>query len=68
VSALRLIFNERANLPKGPIPFKFGGGAHERTGWDPKDGDLLMPRAKSGEILMEARYGANVQIARLKCV
>jgi len=37
----------------------------EYTWWDPKDIELSLNRAKSGEILMEARKDANVQIALL---
>ena len=31
---------------------------------DPKDGELCLGRVKPGEILVEARSGADVQIAR----
>ena len=31
---------------------------------DPKDGELCLRRAKSGETLMEARSGTDVQIVR----
>ena len=34
----------------------------ERIRWDPKDGELCLSRAKSGETLMEARSYSNVQI------
>ena len=34
---------------------------YEHTCWDPKDGELCLSRAKSGEILMEARIVTNVQ-------
>jgi len=34
----------------------------ERIRWDPKDGELCLSRAKSGETLMEARRYSNVQI------
>ena len=36
----------------------------EQLCWDPKDGELCRSRAKPGEILVEARSGADVQIAR----
>jgi len=36
----------------------------EFTCWDPKDIELSLNRMKSGEILMEVRSDANVQIAR----
>ena len=34
----------------------------EHACWDPKDGELCLSRAKSGETLMEARRYSNVQI------
>ena len=36
----------------------------ERTRRDPKDGELCLSRVKSGETLMEARSGTDVQIVR----
>jgi len=36
----------------------------EHVCWDPKDGELCLERAKSGETLMEARSGSDVQIDR----
>lgn len=36
----------------------------ERTRWDPKDGELCLRRANSGETLMEARSDTDVQIVR----
>ena len=36
----------------------------ERACRDPKDGELCLSRAKSGETLMEARSGTDVQIVR----
>ena len=36
----------------------------EHTCWDPKDGELCLRRAKSGETLMEARSDTDVQIVR----
>ena len=36
----------------------------EHTWWDPKDGELCLSRVKSGETLMEARSGTDVQIVR----
>ena len=39
--------------------------AEERACWDPKDGELCLCRAKSGETLMEARSDTDVQIVRL---
>ena len=33
-------------------------------GSDPKDGELCLSRVKSGETLMEARSGTDVQIVR----
>ena len=40
----------------------------ERIRWDPKDGELCLSRAKSGETLMEARSDTDVQIVRLTWV
>lgn len=37
---------------------------HERTRWDPKDGELCLVRTKSGETLMEVRSDSDVQIDR----
>ena len=36
----------------------------EQVCWDPKDGELCRSRAKPEETLVEARSGADVQIAR----
>ncbi len=36
----------------------------ERTGWDPKDGELCEAKSKSEETLMEDCSGSNVQIDR----
>ena len=36
----------------------------EHIWWDPKDGELCLSRVKSGETLMEARSGTDVQIVR----
>ena len=36
----------------------------EQLCWDPKDGELCLSRAKPEETLVEARSGADVQIAR----
>ena len=37
---------------------------YEHIGSDPKDGELCLSRVKSGETLMEARSGTDVQIVR----
>ena len=43
----------------------FGEGFEiEHICWDPKDGELCLRRAKSGETLMEARSVSDVQIDR----
>ena len=43
----------------------FGEGFEiEHICWDPKDGELCLRRAKSGETLMEARSDSDVQIDR----
>ena len=36
----------------------------EQACWDPKDGELCLSRVKPEETLVEARSGADVQIAR----
>ena len=36
----------------------------ERTGWDPKDGELCEARSKPEETLVEDCSGSNVQIDR----
>ena len=38
--------------------------ALEHGGWDPKDGELCLGRAKPGETLVEVRSGTDVQIVR----
>jgi hypothetical protein len=52
---------DRASVHHRPV-----GTCHrsesERIRWDPKDGELCLSRAKSGETLMEARRDSNVQI------
>jgi len=53
------------SLHHRPI-LRFGKGFEiEHICWDPKDGELCLRRAKSGETLMEARNGSDVQIDRL---
>ena len=37
---------------------------YEHICWDPKDGELCLSRVKSGETLVEARSGSDVQIDR----
>ena len=37
---------------------------YEQCWTDPKDGELCLSRVKSGETLMEARSGTDVQIVR----
>jgi len=39
----------------------------EHGRWDPKDGELCVPRAKPGETLVEARSDSDVQIDRQRC-
>jgi len=39
--------------------------AFEHYGRNPKSGELCPVRAKSGETLMEARYGTDVQIVHI---
>lgn len=39
--------------------------AHERAGWDPKDGELWLSRSKPEETLVEVRSDSDVQIDRL---
>jgi hypothetical protein len=41
---------------------------YEHMRCDPKDGELCVSRVKSGETLMEARSGSDVQIDRQTCV
>lgn len=54
--------------PAGALPARLDGivreAEQERTRWDPKDGELCLSRAKSGETLMEARSDSDVQIDR----
>ena len=55
-------------LHKRPI-LSFGERfEYEHIGSDPKDGELCLSRVKSGETLMEARSGTDVQIVRQTCV
>ena len=44
------------------------GKACEYNCWDPKDGELWVSRVKSEETLMEARSGADAQVARQTCL
>jgi hypothetical protein len=46
----------------------YDGYEQELNCLDPKDGELCMSRVKSGETLMEARSGTDVQIVRETCV
>ena len=47
----------------------FGERFEYKQCWtDPKDGELCLSRVKSGETLMEARSGTDVQIVRQTCV
>ena len=41
---------------------------YEHTCWDPKDGELCLNRVKPEETLVEARRGADVQIALRSCL
>jgi hypothetical protein len=50
-----------AKLPH-PILIDREGFETKYKCWDPKDGELCLKRAKSGETLMEARSGSDVQI------
>lgn len=40
------------------------GAKHERTCWDPKDGELWLARTKPEETLVEVRSDSDVQIDR----
>lgn len=43
-------------------------GTYESRASDPKDGDLYVTRAKSGETLMEVRKRPDLRIGVLSCV
>lgn len=46
-------------------PIRLAGWAeHERTRWDPKDGELCPDRTRPEETLVEVRSGSDVQIDR----
>ena len=48
----------------GPFHFYLKGAEHERTRWDPKDGELCLRRSKPEETLVEDRSDSDVQIDR----
>ena len=48
----------------GPVLRACSWAEVERTGCDPKDGELYLSRTKSEETLMEVRIGSDVQIDR----
>ena len=53
----------KGQLHYRPILFVICKGVeHERTCWDPKDGELCLCRLKPEEILVEDRSGSDVQI------
>jgi len=56
--------NESEDTQCRPIDCLGSGFEPEHKCWDPKDGGLCLSRVKSGETLMEARNGSNVQIDR----
>ncbi len=55
-------------LWQGALParhiFLVSVAEHERTRWDPKDGELCLSRLKPGETLVEDRSDSDVQIDR----
>ena len=57
----RLDFFVLHNRPTSMLAERF---EYYHTGSDPKDGELCVSRVKSGETLMEARSGTDVQIVR----
>ena len=57
----RLLRWDAARLHHRPVGI-YSRSELERIRWDPKDGELCLSRAKSGETLMEARRYSNVQI------
>jgi hypothetical protein len=61
----RLDFFVLHNRPTSMLAERF---EYYHTGSDPKDGELCVSRVKSGETLMEARSGTDVQIVRQTCV
>ena len=48
--------------------FRLDRFEYEHVWCDPKESELCVASVKSGETLMEARSGADVQIAHLSCV
>lgn len=48
----------------GSFPSLVEGAKHERTCWDPKDGELWLVRTKPEETLVEVRSDSDVQIDR----
>ena len=51
-------------LQHRPAQFLLYCSEYEYNCYDPKDGELCLSRVKSGETLMEARSGTDVQIVR----
>ena len=60
----RPVFAARGSTT-GSALFLLNGASQEHPCRDPKDGELCLCRAKSGETLMEARSDTDVQIVRL---
>ena len=56
---------KHAGSRTGSALFLLNGASQEHPCRDPKDGELCLCRAKSGETLMEARSDTDVQIVRL---
>ena len=48
----------------GPVSRACPWAEAERTGCDPKDGELCLSRTKPEETLVEVRIGSDVQIDR----
>ena len=57
-------FLKKKCAPSTDLDYLYDRFECEHTCWDPKDGELCLSRVKSGETLMEARSGSDVQIDR----
>lgn len=60
--------SEWESITLGRVWKQMGDETVELIRWDPKDGELSVPRLKGLETGLEGRVGVDVQITRLRCV
>ena len=59
-----LSFRRDASASPARLSLAVDEAEHERTRWDPKDGELCLSRTKPEETLVEVRSDSDVQIDR----